>query len=76
VGGIFAAPKSYAPKYLAERILASKAALAGERKGGHRAVRRPLPHAETLVELTPGQAGPCQMAEKIRRHVEAAPASR
>jgi hypothetical protein len=35
--------------------------------------KRGLPLAETLVELTPSQAGPRQMVENIRRQVEATP---
>ena len=37
----FTSPESYNPRHLAETILTSKAALEGERKHGHRALRRP-----------------------------------
>jgi hypothetical protein len=35
-----------------------------------------LAHAETLVNMTPGQAGPRQLVENIRRQRDAAAASR
>src|SRR5262245_44139002 len=37
----FTSPDTYTPKHLAEKMLTSKAALEGERKAGHGALRRP-----------------------------------
>jgi hypothetical protein len=37
---------------------------------------RALPFAQRLVEMTPGQVGPSQLLENIRRQLEGSPVSR
>jgi hypothetical protein len=67
-------PSRAAPAYVKSdpQIVYAVAALLVQQKQWKRA----LPHAQKLVELTPGQVGPRQLVENIRRQLAAVPAPR